>query len=49
MNAVGYDGPISVEWDDAHITREQAAQEAVGYLRHLSMDRAGGDFQSVFK
>ena len=49
MNAVGYDGPISVEWDDAHISREQAAQEAVGYLRRLSMDRAGGDFQSVFK
>lgn len=49
LNAIGYDGPISVEWDDAHIGREAAVEEAVVLLRRYSAERTGGGFQEVFK
>jgi Sugar phosphate isomerases/epimerases len=49
LNAVGYAGAISVEWDDAHIGREQAVEEAVQLLRGYSVERTGGAFQDVFK
>jgi sugar phosphate isomerase/epimerase len=49
LNAVGYAGAISVEWDDAHIGREAAVAEAVKLLRQYSVERTGGAFQEVFK
>ena len=49
LNAVEYSGAISVEWDDAHIGREQAAEEAARLLRQYSAERTGGAFQDIFK
>jgi sugar phosphate isomerase/epimerase len=49
LNAVEYTGAISVEWDDAHIGREQAVEEAVQLLRGYSAERTGGAFQDIFK
>lgn len=49
LNAVEYTGAISVEWDDAHIGREAAVEEAVRLLRSYSVERTGGAFQEVFK
>ena len=48
LNGIGYMGPLSVEWDDAHMSREAAVSEAARYLRSISVDRAGGEFQEVF-
>lgn len=48
LNGIGYEGPLSVEWDDAHISREVALRDAVPYLRAASVERSGGDFQQVF-
>ncbi|WP_105566235.1 sugar phosphate isomerase/epimerase family protein [Microbacterium halophytorum] len=36
LNAIGYDGPTSVEWEDAGMDRLQGAAEAIGFVRKLN-------------
>ncbi|MEU5881868.1 sugar phosphate isomerase/epimerase family protein [Spirillospora sp. NPDC047279] len=36
LNAIGYDGPISIEWEDAGMDRLQGAPEALEYVRALN-------------
>lgn len=36
LNSIGYDGPTSVEWEDAGMDRLQGAAEAVGFVRKLN-------------
>jgi hypothetical protein len=36
LNAIGYDGPISIEWEDAGMDRLIGAPEALELLRRLS-------------
>ncbi|GAA2601321.1 sugar phosphate isomerase/epimerase family protein [Actinomadura fulvescens] len=36
LNAIGYDGPISIEWEDAGMDRLQGAPEALAYVRALN-------------
>ena len=33
LNEIGYDGPLSVEWEDSGMDREWGAAEAVGFIR----------------
>jgi len=33
LNEIGYDGPLSVEWEDSGMNREFGAAEAVGFVR----------------
>jgi len=35
LNQIGYDGPISVEWEDTGMDREHGAPDALQYLRRL--------------
>jgi len=35
LNAVGYSGPLSIEWSDAGIDREHGAAEACGFVKRL--------------
>ncbi|MGN7949701.1 sugar phosphate isomerase/epimerase family protein [Microbacterium sp. 22215] len=35
LRSIGYDGPISVEWEDAGMDRLRGAAEAVGFVRSL--------------
>jgi sugar phosphate isomerase/epimerase len=35
LNRIGYDGPLSVEWEDAGMDREHGAREAVDFVRRL--------------
>jgi hypothetical protein len=42
LNVIGYDGPISVEWEDAGMDREIGAPEALEYLRKLDWPLPGG-------
>lgn len=44
----GYQGPLSVEWEDPHMDREHGAAEAVGFVRRMQFPRAGGMFDSAF-
>ncbi|MBU1587355.1 MAG: sugar phosphate isomerase/epimerase, partial [Actinobacteria bacterium] len=36
LNAIGYQGPLSVEWEDAGMDRLVGAPEALGFVRRLS-------------
>ncbi|TQR98428.1 sugar phosphate isomerase/epimerase, partial [Microbispora bryophytorum] len=36
LNHIGYDGPISVEWEDAGMDRLHGAPEALAYIRSLN-------------
>ncbi|MCT9934665.1 sugar phosphate isomerase/epimerase [Planotetraspora sp. A-T 1434] len=36
LNHIGYDGPISIEWEDAGMDRLAGAPEALAYIRRLN-------------
>ena len=36
LNSIGYDGPISIEWEDAGMDRLDGAREALSYIRTLN-------------
>ncbi len=48
LDAVGYRGPISVEWEDAGMDRLHGAKEALGYVRSLIWDMPSSSFDSAF-
>jgi len=48
LNAIGYDGPISVEWEDAGMPREQGAAEALQVLRPLNFTAPTAAFDAAF-
>src|SRR5581483_9042666 len=33
LNRIGYDGPLSIEWEDAGMDRECGAQDAIAFVR----------------
>jgi sugar phosphate isomerase/epimerase len=37
LNRIGYNGPLSVEWEDSWINREWVAADAIGFVRRLSI------------
>ncbi len=41
---IGYDGPLSVEWEDAMMDREFGAQEACEFVRRLQFPRSHRTF-----
>jgi sugar phosphate isomerase/epimerase len=48
LNAIGYDGPISVEWEDAGMDRLVGAAEAVQFVRRLAFDAPAAAFDAAF-
>jgi sugar phosphate isomerase/epimerase len=36
LNAIGYDGPISVEWEDAGMDRLAGAPDALAFVRKMA-------------
>lgn len=49
LNATGYGGPLSVEWEDAGMEREVGAPEALEFVRRLAMIRpAAASFDAAF-
>lgn len=40
LNAIGYDGPTSVEWEDAGMDRLVGAPDALGFVRRLAQIEA---------
>ena len=35
LNDIGYDGPLSVEWEDGGMDREHGATESAAFVRQL--------------
>ncbi len=49
LNLLGYEGPLSVEWEDPGMDREFGAAEAVQFIkRTMSFPAAGRAFDSAF-
>ncbi len=49
LNAVGYAGPLSVEWEDNGMNRDQGAPEALQMVRRLDLTPSGQAFDDAFK
>ncbi len=48
LNRSGYDGPLSVEWEDAGMDREHGAAEACATLRRLDFPPSQTAFDAAF-
>ena len=44
----GYDGPLTVEWEDALMDREHGAKEACAFVRRLDFPRSNVVFDAAF-
>ncbi|MBO1768840.1 sugar phosphate isomerase/epimerase [Agrococcus sp. TF02-05] len=49
LTAIGYDGPISIEWEDAGMDRLQGAPEALAALRRFDLDPSTTRFDAAFE
>ncbi|MCE7079448.1 sugar phosphate isomerase/epimerase [Streptomyces sp. ST2-7A] len=48
LNHIGYDGPISIEWEDAGMDRLRGAPEALTLVRDLLFDPPTASFDAAF-
>ncbi len=48
LNQVGYQGPLSVEWEDPGMDREHGAAEAAAFLRRLDFKPSAVAFDAAF-
>jgi sugar phosphate isomerase/epimerase len=49
LNRAGYSGPLSVEWEDQGMDREQGARESCAYLRRLDFAPSSVVFDKAFE
>ncbi len=49
LNEIGYDGPLSVEWRDSGMNREQGAEEACKFVKRLDFEPARQGSDSAFR
>jgi sugar phosphate isomerase/epimerase len=49
LNRIGYDGPLSVEWEDEGMDRRQGAMESLDYLQSMDVvPPSGAAFDAAF-
>jgi sugar phosphate isomerase/epimerase len=48
LNTVGYEGPLSVEWEDNNMNREQGAPEALQMVKKLDLTPSNVAFDAAF-
>lgn len=48
LDAIGYRGPVSIEWEDSGMSRLDGAPRALAYVRSLLWDAPAAAFDSVF-
>lgn len=49
LNSVGYTGPLSIEWEDNGMNRDQGAPEAVQMVRRLDITPSDVAFDAAFQ
>lgn len=49
LNDTGYDGPLSVEWEDTRMDREYGAAEACAFVKRLNFKSSGVAFDAAFE
>jgi sugar phosphate isomerase/epimerase len=48
LNRAGYEGPLSVEWEDMGMDREAGASEAAAYVKKVDFKPSGRAFDAAF-
>lgn len=48
LNRIGYEGPLSVEWEDSAMDREFGAREACDFVRSLDFPPSDAAFDAAF-
>lgn len=48
LNAISYQGPLSVEWEDAGMDRLAGAPEALGFVKRFAFDAPEAAFDAAF-
>ncbi len=48
LNRVGYEGPLSIEWEDGGMDREHGAQEACSYVKEIDFAPSAAAFDAAF-
>ena len=48
LNDIGYQGPLSVEWEDSRMDRVHGATESAAFCKRLDFKPAAGAFDAVF-
>jgi sugar phosphate isomerase/epimerase len=48
LNDIGYQGPLSVEWEDGKMDREHGAAESCAFLRKLDFAPSAVAFDAAF-
>jgi sugar phosphate isomerase/epimerase len=48
LNGVGYGGPLSIEWEDSGMNRDQGAPEALAMVRRLDLTPSSVAFDAAF-
>jgi len=48
LNDIGYDGPLSVEWEDSRMDREYGAREACDFVRRIDFPSSDIAFDAQF-
>jgi sugar phosphate isomerase/epimerase len=49
LNRIGYEGPLSVEWEDAGMDREWGAQDAVAFVRRTDFAPSAVAFDAAYE
>ena len=48
LNRIGYDGPLSIEWEDGGMDREHGAAEACAYVKRIDFAPSTTAFDAAF-
>jgi sugar phosphate isomerase/epimerase len=49
LNRIGYDGPLSIEWEDAGMDREWGAQDALAFIRRIDFQPSSFVFDKAMQ
>ena len=49
LNRIGYQGPLSVEWEDSGMDREHGARESVEFVRRMDFAPSATAFDAAFE
>ena len=49
LNRIGYDGPLSIEWEDSGMDREYGAKDALAFVRRTDFSASGLAFDAAMQ
>jgi sugar phosphate isomerase/epimerase len=48
LNHIGYNGPLSVEWEDSGMDREHGAKESCDFVKKIDFEPSSLEFDAAF-